>query len=103
MKIVSPLGKVLGPKGTMPNPKTGTVTKDVANAVKNAIGVRVSKWVVYHGCSININNNLSDYKKINPCGLDNKNITSIQEIKKKKLKVNEKEILEIFSKNLKLL
>ncbi len=68
-----------------------------------AIGVRVSKWVVYHGCSININNNLSDYKKINPCGLDNKNITSIQEIKKKKLKVNEKEILEIFSKNLKLL
>ena len=68
-----------------------------------AIGVRVSKWVVYHGCSININNNLSDYKKINPCGLDNKNITSIQEIKKKKLKVNEKEILQIFSKNLKLL
>ena len=68
-----------------------------------AIGVRVSKWVVYHGCSININNNLSDYKKINPCGLDNKNITSIQEIKKKKLKINEKEILEIFSKNLKLL
>ena len=68
-----------------------------------AIGVRVSKWIVYHGCSININNNLSDYEKINPCGLDNKNITSIQEIKKKKLKVNEKEILEIFSKNLKLL
>ena len=68
-----------------------------------AIGVRVSKWVVYHGCSININNNLSDYEKINPCGLDNKNITSIQKIKKKKLKVNEKEILEIFSKNLKLL
>ena len=67
-----------------------------------AIGVRVSKWVVYHGCSININNNLSDYEKINPCGLDNKNITSIQEIKKK-LKVNEKEILQIFSKNLKLL
>ena len=68
-----------------------------------AIGVRVSKWIVYHGCSINVNNNLSDYEKINPCGLDNKNITSIQEIKKKKLKVNEKEILEIFSKNLKLL
>ncbi len=68
-----------------------------------AIGVRVSKWVVYHGCSINVNNNLSDYEKINPCGLDNKKITSIEEIKKKKLKVNEKEILEIFSKNLKLL
>ena len=36
MKIVGPLGKVLGPKGIMPNPKTGTVTKDVATAVKNA-------------------------------------------------------------------
>ena len=36
MKIVSPLGKILGPKGTMPNPKTGTVTKDIGKAVKNA-------------------------------------------------------------------
>ena len=36
MKIVSPLGKILGPKGIMPNPKTGTVTKDVGNAVKKA-------------------------------------------------------------------
>ena len=36
MRIVSPLGKVLGPKGLMPNPKTGTVTKDVAAAVSNA-------------------------------------------------------------------
>jgi len=36
MKLVSPLGKLLGPKGIMPNPKSGTVTKDVASAVKNA-------------------------------------------------------------------
>jgi len=36
MKLVSPLGKILGPKGIMPNPKTGTVTKDVGNAVKKA-------------------------------------------------------------------
>ena len=43
-----------------------------------AIGIRVSKWVAYHGFSININNNLNDYKKIVPCGLDNNKITSIK-------------------------
>jgi large subunit ribosomal protein L1 len=36
MKIVSPLGQILGPKGLMPNPKSETVTKDVESAVKNA-------------------------------------------------------------------
>ena len=53
MKIVSPLGKVLGPKGIMPNPKTGTVTKDVATAVKNAkagqIRYRSDKAAIVHG------------------------------------------------------
>ena len=53
MKIVSPLGKVLGPKGTMPNPKTGTVTKDVVSAVKNAkagqIRYRTDKGAIIHG------------------------------------------------------
>jgi large subunit ribosomal protein L1 len=36
MKIVSPLGQILGPKGLMPNPKSQTVTKDILNTVKNA-------------------------------------------------------------------
>ncbi|HKB73493.1 MAG TPA: 50S ribosomal protein L1 [Burkholderiales bacterium] len=36
MKVVGPLGQVLGPRGLMPNPKVGTVTPDVAGAVKNA-------------------------------------------------------------------
>ena len=46
-----------------------------------AIGIRVSRWVAFHGCSINISNNLNQYLKIIPCGLSNKKITSIfQEI-----------------------
>ena len=58
-----------------------TDKKNVGIWVKNkkiaAIGIRVSRWIAFHGCSINISNNLQDYKKILPCGLDNKKITSI--------------------------
>ena len=43
-----------------------------------AIGIRVSRWIAYHGFSININNNLNDYQKILPCGLSNKKITSLK-------------------------
>ena len=49
----------------------------VKNKKIAAIGIRITKWIAYHGCSININNNLSEYKKINPCGLENDKITSV--------------------------
>ena len=52
-----------------------------------AIGIKVKKWIAYHGCSININNNLEDYLKINPCGLKNQDVTSVSKISKKKLKI----------------
>ncbi len=52
MPIVGKLGKVLGPRGMMPNPKLGTVTQDVATAVKNAKGgqveYRVEKAGIIH-------------------------------------------------------
>ncbi|UCD64322.1 MAG: 50S ribosomal protein L1 [Candidatus Zixiibacteriota bacterium] len=41
MKILGPLGKVLGPRGLMPNPKTGTVTMDIGKAVKELKGGRI--------------------------------------------------------------
>jgi len=47
-----------------------------------AIGIRVTNWIAYHGCSINIRNNLKEYKKILPCGLNNRNITSIKNERK---------------------
>ena len=66
----------------------------------SAIGVRVSKWIAYHGCSININNDLDKYKKIIPCGLDNKKITSLRnEGVKPILEVNQN-LKDIFLRNL---
>jgi len=55
MRIVGPLGQILGPRGLMPNPKVGTVTPDVAGAVKNAkagqVQYRTDKAGLVH-CSI---------------------------------------------------
>ena len=85
--------------------KASTDKKDIGIWVNKkkigAIGIRVSRWIAYHGCSININNNLKYYKKIIPCGLDNKKITSVEkESKIKILNINNK-IKNIFLKNLK--
>src|SRR4029079_2049351 len=41
MRVVGGLGQILGPRGLMPNPKVGTVTQDIAGAVKNAKGGQV--------------------------------------------------------------
>ena len=49
-----------------------------------AIGVRVSKWIAYHGFSLNINNNLDSYKKIIPCGIKDKGVTNLEKISKHK-------------------
>ena len=65
-----------------------------------AIGLRVSKWVAYHGCSININNNLNQYLKIIPCGLDNQKITSVYNETGIIIKNIEKKIRNIFIKNI---
>ncbi len=47
-----------------------------------AIGVRVKRWVAYHGFSINISNNIKTYEKIIPCGIKDKKITNLVKIKK---------------------
>lgn len=78
--------------------------KNIGIWVKNkkiaAIGIRIKKWIAYHGCSININNNLNYYKKIVPCGLDNKLITSMKDLGVTKINNLDKKIKKIFTKNL---
>ena len=66
-----------------------------------AIGVRVSKWIAYHGFSININNDLKKYKAIIPCGISDKGITNLSEIKKQDYQNLGDKIIENFILNLK--
>ena len=66
-----------------------------------AIGIRVKKWIAYHGFSININNNLSQYKKIIPCGISDKKVTNLMKIKNKDYSKLENLLIENFISNLK--
>ncbi len=63
-----------------------------------AIGIRVSRWVAYHGFSININNNLNEYRNIVPCGLNNEKVTSLENENRKTINIrkNLKKILYIY-------
>ena len=65
-----------------------------------AIGLRVSRWVAFHGFSINISNNLKEYLKIVPCGLNNKKITSVYLESKIIPKNFENKLVNIFIKNI---
>ncbi|MFA5794577.1 MAG: lipoyl(octanoyl) transferase LipB [Candidatus Brocadiia bacterium] len=82
----------------MPDTKTAGVW--VGNAKIGFIGVRVSKGITYHGFSLNINPDLGNFKLINPCGMTNPKITSLQEESGKKISVADvsKEYLDCFSK-----
>lgn len=46
-----------------------------------AIGIRIKRWIAYHGFSINIDNDLNDYNKIIPCGIKDKEVTNLRSIK----------------------
>jgi lipoyl(octanoyl) transferase len=66
-----------------------------------AIGVRVKKWIAYHGFAINIDNNLNQYKKIIPCGIKDKGITNLIKIKNKDYSKLKDILIEKFIANLK--
>ena len=60
---------------------SGNRTKKIA-----AIGIRVKKWIAYHGFSLNVCNDLEKYKKIIPCGIKEKGVTSLKKLGKNKFK-----------------
>tara|TARA_B000000609_G_C24029101_1_gene269629 strand:+ start:41 stop:661 length:621 start_codon:yes stop_codon:yes gene_type:complete len=66
-----------------------------------AIGVRVSKWIAYHGFSINISNNLKKYDAIIPCGIRDRGITNLKKIKDQNYAKLGDKLIENFIKNLK--
>jgi len=67
---------------TFPDKDNIGIWHEYNNEVKKiaAIGIRVSKWIAYHGFAININNNLENYKKIIPCGISDKGVTNLKNI-----------------------
>ena len=66
-----------------------------------AIGIRVSKWIAYHGFSININNDLNKYKNIIPCGIKDKGVTNLKSIIDQNYSRLDQKIIENFIINLK--
>tara|TARA_B000000437_G_scaffold53413_1_gene37920 strand:- start:426 stop:1046 length:621 start_codon:yes stop_codon:yes gene_type:complete len=65
-----------------------------------AIGVRVSKWIAYHGFSININNDLKKYDAIIPCGIKDKGVTNLKKIKDQDYSEINQKLIENFISNL---
>ena len=66
-----------------------------------AIGIRVSKWIAYHGFSINIDNDLNKYKNIISCGIRDKGVTNLKSIINQDYNNLEQKIIDNFIVNLK--
>ena len=67
-----------------------------------AIGVRVKKWIAYHGFAINIDNDLDQYKKIIPCGIKDKRVTNLIKIANNDYSKLDDLLIEKFISNLKI-
>ena len=67
-----------------------------------AIGVRVSKWIAYHGFSVNIDNDLTKYQNIIPCGISDKGVTRLKDINNQNYNMLSDTIINNFTKNLEI-
>ena len=67
-----------------------------------AIGLRVSKWIAYHGFAINISNDLTKYQNIIPCGISDRGVTNLKSINNQNYKILSDVIINKFIKNLEI-
>ena len=67
-----------------------------------AIGIRIKKWIAYHGFSININTDINKFKKIIPCGINNCALTNLNIIKKQSYKNFSEKLIKNLINNLKI-
>ena len=67
-----------------------------------AIGIRIKRWIAYHGFSINIDNDLNNYNKIIPCGIKDKEVTNLRSIKNQNYNNLSEKILNNLINNLKI-
>ena len=86
------------------DPKNIGIWVNDKNRIKKvaAIGVRVSKWIAYHGFSININNDLTKYQNIIPCGISDKGVTNLKSINDQNYNIISDLIIKNFTKNLEI-
>jgi len=89
---------------TFSDPKNIGIWLKDKNKIKKvaAIGIRVSKWIAYHGFSINVDNNLNKYKSIIPCGIIDKDVTNLKKINNQNYNNLKNIIVDNFLKNLEI-
>ena len=67
-----------------------------------AIGIRIKKWIAYHGFSLNISNDIINYQKIIPCGIKNRDVVTLKEINNQNYSDLPNQIINNFISNLKI-
>ena len=89
---------------TFSDPKNIGIWLKDKNKIKKvaAIGIRVSRWIAYHGFSINVDNNLDKYKSIIPCGIIDKDVTNLKKINNQNYNNLKNIIVDNFLKNLEI-
>ena len=77
-----------------------TLDKEKKEAKIGSLGLRVSKGIIYHGLSLNVSCDLSNFYKIDPCGIKDSRVTSVKNLK---TLINRNEVDEVLKRKLKLL